>query len=502
MLDSGVRVRFAPSPTGVLHIGCARTALFNWLFAKNNDGKFIVRIEDTDKERSNTDSVGSILHMLTWLGLHWDEGPGSKDIYAEMGDYGSYFQMNRLDTYQRCIDDLLKKNLAYTCYCSKDDLHQMREEVKHKKLPYKYDGRCSSLTSKQRKEKEGSGSKFVIRFRTPKNGVTQFIDEIRGHVVFDNSLLDDFVIQKSSNIPTYHFAVVVDDFSMQITHVIRGEDHLSNTPKHILLFHALGWGDFVEKIKFAHLSMITNHDRAKLSKRDGSFSLEDYLHQGYLPEAIFNYIALLGWGTHDSQQFFKQGELIKKFSLTSCGKSPAAFDPKKLLWMNSEYIRGYDIDDLVHKTIPFLSKDTHSKFLAMKEDGFEFLKSCILLEKDKIKTLKDIDALVHFMFCDNVEFETKFVEKILKIPHIDTLLNDIIDLISDLDNFSSDKLEIYIRQYAKDRDMKTSQIFHPIRMATSGKMQGPSLFHYLALLGKDRTVQRIKYTLKFLVSQR
>ena len=349
--NPSIRVRFAPSPTGYLHIGGARTALFNWLFARHNNGVFILRIEDTDEMRSTDESVNGILESMKWLGLDWNEGPGlGSDLPTGQagptagatggqtpprGDYGPYFQMQRLDKYQAACDQLLKKGLAYPCYCTPEEVEKMRELALLAKRPPKYDGRCRNLTSEQRAASERAGKKKSIRIKTPQEGNTRFVDLVRGGLDFENALLEDFVILKTSGVPTYNFACVVDDHHMAISQVIRGDDHLSNTPRQILIYEALGW----KAPQFAHLAMILGSDGSRLSKRHGATSVMEYKEAGYLPEALLNYLALLGWGTEDSQQIFSQAEMVEKFSLERCSKSPAAFDPNKLLWMNGEYIR-------------------------------------------------------------------------------------------------------------------------------------------------------------------
>src|SRR5882672_10572858 len=346
--NPSIRVRFAPSPTGYLHIGGARTALFNWLFARHNQGVFILRIEDTDELRSTEESVSGILDSMKWLGLDWDEGP-TPDGRGVKGDYGPYFQMQRLEKYQAACDELVKKGLAYPCYCTAEEVEKMRELALLAKRPPKYDGRCRNLTSEQRAASEQAGKKKSIRFKTPQTGNTRFVDLVRGGLDFENALLEDFVILKTSGVPTYNFACVVDDHHMAISHVIRGDDHLSNTPRQILVYEALGW----KPPEFGHLAMILGSDGSRLSKRHGATSVTDYRDSGYLPEVMLNYLALLGWGTEDSQQIFTQQEMVDKFSLERCSKSPAAFDPAKLLWMNGEYIRKTPVPQLAAMAKPF-----------------------------------------------------------------------------------------------------------------------------------------------------
>ncbi len=485
-----VRLRFAPSPTGFLHIGGARTALFNWLFARKAGGAFILRIEDTDEVRSTEESVSAILRGMEWLGLNWDEGPG-KD-----GNFGPYFQMERLELYKKYAEQLLQAGKAYRCYCTPEELEAMRTRAMLAKRPPKYDGRCRDLPQTKREELEKSGRKTVIRFKTPTQGATEFNDFVRGHVTFENALLDDFVLLKTSGIPTYQFAVVVDDYSMQITHVIRGDDHLSNTPRQILVFHALGWGDFIRNLKFAHLSMIMGPDGSRLSKRHGATSVDEYKNSGYLPEAVLNYLSLLGWSTEDSQQLFEKEELIQKFSLERCGKSAAIFDPQKLLWMNGEYIRKSKIGELVQKSLPFLKSAGLVSEDPIPQKKLDLIQSCIALEQEKIKLLTDVPKLIDFLIEEDFKWDEKAVEKVLKTPGVLGLLAEIAERFKTLAEFTAASTEKFCKDFALEKGVKNSAIFHPVRVSTSGRTQGPSLFHYLEVLGKEKSIARILKTYK------
>jgi glutamyl-tRNA synthetase len=491
------RLRFAPSPTGFLHIGGARTALFNWLYARRVGGTFILRIEDTDEVRSTEDSVQAILRGLSWLGLDWDEGPSLESKDKVRGEYGPYYQMQRLDLYHKYSDQLLNEGKAYRCYCTPEELEAMRTRAMLAKRPPKYDGRCRTLTDERRKALEAEGKKPVIRFKTPTDGVTQFDDFVRGHVSFENALLDDFVLLKASGIPTYQFAVVVDDYLMKITHVARGDDHLSNTPRQILIMEGLGWGEFAKNLKFAHLSMILGPDGSRLSKRHGATSVEEYQKLGYLPEAMLNYLALLGWSTEDSQQLFEKQELISKFSLDRCGKSAATFDPAKLLWMNGEYIRKATPEQLTQWAMPFL-KDAGLVSGELSADQFGYLRSCVALEQEKIKLLADVPHLVDFMLKDELQYDEKSVEKVLKVPGMGGLLNEMADALEKLPEFTAASTEKFARDFAAAKNMKPGAVFHPIRVSTSGRTQGPSLFHYLELLGKERSLKRMRGTVRML----
>jgi nondiscriminating glutamyl-tRNA synthetase len=502
------RVRFAPSPTGALHIGGARTALYNWLHARHTGGTFILRIEDTDEVRSTEQSVQVILDGLKWLGLNWDEGPqevrgdlsqGFQTV-SEGGNYGPYFQMKRLDKYAPLLKELTDKGLAYSCYCTPEEVEAMRKRALLNKRPPKYDGSCRNLTPIQREAKEKEGRKAVLRFKTPAEGSTDFTDVVRGAVDFDNALLDDFVIAKAASrvlfhddlmrIPTYNCAVVLDDHLMEITDVIRGDDHISNTPRQLLLYKAFGW----TPPRFAHISMILGSDGSRLSKRHGATSLTEYRDAGYLPGAVRNYLALLGWSTEDSQQIFEKDELARKFTLERAKPSPAIFDPAKLLWMNGEYIRKTPVGELVQLSIPFMKK---AGLLARDPTPQELsrLETVVALEHEKIKLLSDIPHLVDFLLKEEVIYEPEAVEKVLKKPGASGIVTDLMERFSKLVPFTAQSTEQVCRGYATEKSMKTSLVFHPVRVSVSGRTQGPSLFHMLEVLGKEKSLARMKKAL-------
>lgn len=511
-----VRVRFAPSPTGYLHLGGARTALFNWLFARQQHGTFILRIEDTDEVRSTDEAVRQIIHGLEWLGMDWNEGPKitlkpggrlveeirepSQIVIEEVGKYGPYFQMKRLEFYKKYAEELVQSGKAYRCYCLPEELEEMRKKALQEKRPPKYDGRCRKLTKEDEKKYLREGRKPVVRFKTPREGVTEFDDKVRGKVSFENKLLDDFVMLKSSGSSTYNFAVVVDDHEMEISHVIRGDDHISNTPRQILLYEALGW----KKPQFAHVPMILGPDGSRLSKRHGATSLEYYENEGYLPEAMRNYLALLGWATEDSQQIFGKEELIAKFSLERCAKSAGIFDPQKLLWMNGEYIRKMKPEELTFKAFPFIASEKEKLVEGKKYEEIEdavkmALRESISLEQEKIKLLKDIPYLIGYMLKEDLEdkdYEEETKEKVLKVSGVREILSDCRDRLARLQDFSEEKIEKEIRNYTKESGKKTSEVFHPIRVAVSGRTRGPGLFALLSFLGKERVLKRIDYTIR------
>jgi nondiscriminating glutamyl-tRNA synthetase len=491
-----IRVRFAPSPTGYLHIGGARTALFNWLYARHHGGTFILRIEDTDEVRSTADSVNGILESMRWLGLDWDEGPvfesGATSVLPEksLGNKGPYFQMERLKFYQDACNQLLANGMAYPCYCTPEEVEKMRQMAMLAKRPPKYDGTCRRLDEAGRKEKEAEGRSKSIRFKTPTEGTTDFVDQVRGPMHFENALLEDFVLLKTSGVPTYNFACVVDDHAMEISHVIRGDDHLSNTPRQILVYKALGW----KPPEFGHLAMILGSDGSRLSKRHGATSVMEYKEAGYLPGALLNYLALLGWGTEDSQQLFTQQEMIEKFSLERCSKSPAAFDPNKLLWMNGEYVRKMPVSRLAELAREFFPAAGLDKI-----DGKAF-EAAIALEHEKVKLLADVPKLIDFLIFDEYEYRQEAVDKVLKAPGATEILEDMAKRLDALNPFNVAGIEAAARACAKDRNVKAGAVFHPLRVAVSGRTEGPSLFHMIEYLGKIRCQQRIQKTLKLLAA--
>jgi glutamyl-tRNA synthetase len=484
-----IRVRFAPSPTGDLHIGGVRTALFNWLYAAKTGGRFILRIEDTDEARSTDASTQVILDAMKWLGLSWDEGPGN-----ELEKYAPYYQMKRKDAgvYQKYVDELIEKGFAYKCYCTPEEVDEMRKQAQASKLPPKYNGKCRSLTPESREESEANGRTAVIRFKTPQTGTVILDDLIRGRVEFDNSLLDDFVIMKANGVPTYNFACVIDDHLMEMTHILRGDDHISNTPRQMHIYNALGW----EMPKFAHMAMILGPDGARLSKRHGHTSVLEYRKEGFLPEALLNYLALLGWSTEDSQQIFTIAELKEKFSIERCGSSPSTFDPAKLLWLNGEKIRSKTSDEIFGLFADWLKYSGNESVVSGWDE--EILKKAIALEHEKIKRLKDIPGLVDFFFVKDVDFQEEAVKKVFEKSKetAGDVLREAASRLLKQDDFSPEALEALARLIAADKNIGTGKVFHPIRVAISGRTQGPSLFHMMEVMGKKEVLRRINVAIE------
>ncbi|MEF3280689.1 MAG: glutamate--tRNA ligase [Elusimicrobiota bacterium] len=484
-----IRVRFAPSPTGHLHIGGARTALFNYLLAKKYNGVFVLRIEDTDELRSSAESMNSIFESLKWLGLDWDEGAMADG--REKGDFGPYIQSKReaMGIYKKYVDYLLEKGYAYYCYCTVEELEEMRKKAQLEKRPPRYDGRCRNLSKEKIEQYKKEGRKPVIRFKMPDDGITKWNDLIHGELKFENRLLYDFIMIKASGYPTYNFACVIDDYLMGISHVIRGDDHISNTPLQINLYKAFGW----KLPEFAHLSMILGPDGLRLSKRHGATSIGEYKRLGYLPQTLKNYLALLGWSTPDSQQIFEEGELEKKFDLSGCQKNPAVFDTTKLTWMNGEYIRKLSKEKLYELALPYL-KEADINLQKAKVNPQDI----VAIEQEKYKLLSDVPKLVDFFFKDDIDYDADSVEKVFRKPEVRDILIGLKDLYSNMDGFSEALIEEKTRAFSKEKGYKTSQVFHPLRVSVSGRACGPTLFRMMEYLGKEAVIKRINKSIELI----
>ena len=474
-----VRCRFAPSPTGYLHVGGARTALFNWLFARHMGGTFILRIEDTDVQRSTEESADAIIEALRWLGLDWDEGPESG------GEFGPYFQSQRLEIYAEHARKLIETGKAYPCYCTPEELAARRKERLERGEDPGYDGRCRELTSAQKAQFEREGRKPALRFRVPE-GQTTIHDLIRGEVKFDNFSFEDFVIMKSDGFPMYNLACVVDDSLMKMTHIIRAEEHLPNTPKQALLYEAFGY----HLPQFAHVSMILGPDRTKLSKRHGAMSVTQYRDMGYLPEAMVNYLALLGWAYDAEQQIFTVDELVQKFSLDGVSKNPAIFDVKKLEWMNGQHIRMASAERLAELSVPFLSEaGLITEDQAREKKGYIVRVAKVVQER--LKTLKDVATVGDFFFKDEVEFNEAAVNKFLAKPGVDQILAQVKDRLQKCEPFSQEETEEALRGLADELGIKAGGVFHPVRVALTGRAESPGLFEIIDVLGREKTIERI-----------
>ncbi|MBI4378388.1 MAG: glutamate--tRNA ligase [Nitrospinae bacterium] len=469
-MNNNIRVRFAPSPTGYLHIGGVRTALFNYLFARHNNGKFILRIEDTDRERSTEESIEQIIEGMKWLGLDWDEGP--------------YRQTERQQIYLSHVERLLKDGKAYRCYCTQEELEERRKIALSKGEKPKYDGRCRGLKNPP------ADKPYAVRFKTPQEGKTIFIDLIRGEVVFDNSELDDLIILRSDKTPTYNFCVVVDDATMNITHVIRGDDHLANTPRQIQLYKGLGY----PLPQFVHLSMILGSDKARLSKRHGATSILAYRDMGYLPEAMVNYLVRLGW-SHGDQEIFSMDELIKYFSLENINKSAAVFNPEKLLWVNSHYIKTGNPLRLAKE----LRRHLITERLIADESTItdEDIGKVIPLLQERCKTLVEMVKGMEFYFLKDIKYDEKAVEKFFT-PPIKPVFEKLIEVIEKTEDFSHSSLEGIFNKMVEEFNIKLGQIAQPVRIALTGKTVSPGIFEVLLVLGRERVIERLKEALKTL----
>lgn len=478
-----VRVRFAPSPTGSPHIGNIRTALFTWLYARKHGGVFILRIEDTDRARYVEGSVQEIMDSLRWLGLDWDEGP--------------YFQSERLPLYQEVAQRLVASGHAYRCYCTPERLEELRRQQEAAKQPTGYDRRCRYLSDEERRRLEAEGTPYVIRFAMPLEGETVFHDEIRGEIRFENRLLDDFVMLKSDGYPTYHLASVTDDHHMGITHVIRGEEWISSTPRHVQIYRALGW----EMPKFAHLPMILGTDRKKLSKRHGSVQFVEYIQQGYLPEAMFNFLALLGWSADEDRELYTREEIIERFDLSGVQENPAIFDGQKLLWMNGVYIRRKPIEELTQLCLPYLQQAGLVSTTPSPEEIL-YAQRVIALEAERMKLLSEVVALTEYFFQEELTYEEKGVRKWFTQPYIVQMLERLIEGYDALEPFDLTQIEATTRAVAEELGVSAAQVIHPTRLAVSGRTVGPGLFEMIEVMGKERVLRRLRAALQWVQQTR
>jgi glutamyl-tRNA synthetase len=487
-----IRCRIAPSPTGPLHIGTARTALFNYLFAKKMGGTFILRLEDTDVARSTVGYEQDILDGLHWLGIDWDEGPEVAGQPAR-GPFGPYRQMQRLESYAAAADKLLAADKAYYCYCTKEELEADRQAQEAAHQPPHYVGRCAHLSLAERHAKEAAGVKPVIRFRVGEE-LVKFDDIVRGHVEIDTTALGgDLIIVRSDGTPLYHFTVCVDDAEMEITHVIRGEDHLSNTPKHILLFRALG----ATVPQFAHLPLILNPDRTKMSKRKSQTAVADYRAQGYIPEAFVNFLALLGWSSGTEEEIFSLEDLGERFTLERVQSGGAVFDRERLEWLNGQWIRKLSDEELTERALPFLAAAVAARGAAgeaVRQPTADDLRPLMPMVRERMSTLAGVGDMLDFLFVDDLRVEpTALVPK--KWDRATTLagLTAARQVIADVGavSFEADELEAPLRQLAEERGWKVGDLFMAIRVAITGKTATPPLFDTLVALGYERTLARL-----------
>lgn len=487
-----IRTRFAPSPTGFLHIGGLRTALYCYLWAKHNDGDYILRIEDTDQTRYVEGSVESLINSLAVCGVVQDEGPVLADgKVVEKGDFGPYFQSSRLDIYKKYVEKLIDEGKAYYCFCTKDRLDRLRKTQMENKETPKYDGKCRALPKEEVKRRIEAGEEYVIRMALPENEDIIFDDEVRGRVSINTSDIDDQVLIKADGFPTYHFAVVVDDHLMGVNYVVRGEEWLVSTPKHIILYNYFGW----EPPKFAHLPSVLNKNKKKLSKRYDSVAVEDFLEKGYLPEAIINYIALLGWSDPEGREIISMDELIESFDISRVNKAGAVFDTEKLNWVNSQYIRKISDEELALLIKPYLA-DAKIVDDDISDEVMIVVASAI---KEKLDYLEQSVELAGELFVDvDLDSLDEDAREIMDMETNETLFTKLIELYEDVDEFTPQNAFKAIKTVQKKCKIRGKALFMPTRIALSGVMHGPDLSNLIAVLGKEETIKRLEEALNYI----
>jgi glutamyl-tRNA synthetase len=490
------RVRIAPSPTGPLHIGTARTALFNYLYARRQGGTFVLRLEDTDVARSTVGFEADILEQLHWLGITWDEGPDAAGG-EDRGPFGPYRQMQRLDRYAEAAERLLAADQAYPCYCTAEQLDADRKAQEAAHEPPRYVGRCANLTSEERADREAEGRRGALRFRVPA-GKVKFDDLVRGEVEIDTANLGgDFVIVRSDGTPLYHFTVVVDDAAMEMTHIIRGEDHLSNTPKHILLFRALGY----EVPAFAHLPLILNPDRTKMSKRKSQTAIADYRAQGFIPEALVNFLALLGWSTGTEEEILSLDEIAARFDLEHVQKGGAVFDRERLEWLNGQWIRRLDAEDLIERLEPYLEAERDAGRID-RVPGPEELRPLVPIIQERLPMFGAIGDLVGFLWVEDVTVDPAMLvpkrwDPATTLAALRAARETIDGSIGPV-TFEADELEPPMRALAESRGWKAGDLFMAVRVAATGRTATPPLFDSLVALGRERTLARLDRAIRTL----
>ncbi len=482
-MTEDVRVRFAPAPTGYMHIGNLHTALFNWLFARKMGGAMILRIEDTDELRSTSDALEVIYQGLKWIGLDWDEGP---DVG---GEYGPYVQSERLDIYHEYLDQLIGGERAYECFCTPEELEERRQVMRARGIPPKYDGRCAALSDDEREELRAAGRKSCIRFRVEEGGTTLIRDIIQGEVTYDNALIGDPVIVKTSGFPTYHFACVVDDHLMRITHVIRAVEHLPNTQIHMQLQAALGF----EPPAYAHLPLILGEDRTKLSKRHGAVAVTDYEQQGFLPEAMFNFLVLLGWSPGDEREVMSREEILSSFSLEACDSSPSVFDVQKAEWMNGEYMKLMAPEVIAERLLPLL-QEARLMEDSPSAERWEWLVQVVDLMRERTRLLTTFVSWGQYFFTDDYEYENRARKKWLSREEIPERLELLADRLQLLATWDHQSIETAVRGLAEESGVSAAKVIHPCRAAITGTTIGPSLFHLMELLDQEDAIGRLRGT--------
>ncbi|NTW71418.1 MAG: glutamate--tRNA ligase [Eubacteriaceae bacterium] len=482
-----VRVRFAPSPTGYVHIGSLRTALYNYLFAKKNEGVYLLRIEDTDRTRFVEGSFENLIKCLEETGIIHDEGPTIVDgKIIEKGSFGPYVQSARLDIYNKYIAQLIEEKHAYHCFCSRERLEELREDQRSRNETPKYDGRCRNLSAEEVNQRIKNGEEHVVRLRMPENTSLSFYDEVRGNIDINSDEVDDQVLIKSDGFPTYHFAVVVDDHLMGITHIIRGEEWLPSTPKHILLYEAFGW----EKPNYVHLPNILNADKKKLSKRQGDVAVEDFLRKGYLPQALINYIALLGWSPEGNEEIFSLEELAEHFDIKRVNKSGAVFDVDKLNWMNAEYIRKMGIDELTELCLPYMLETGYITEDTVK-NNLDYVKMIVSTFTEKLHKLSDIQGEMKSIFEYDGELDDEMKE-ILSGETVALLAETAAVKVDAEENITPETLKRIFKEIQKEHGIKGKNLFMPARVIVTKQVHGSDLMMIMSILGKEEVVRRFK----------
>jgi len=483
------RVRFAPSPTGYVHIGGLRTALYNYLYAKKNGGKYILRVEDTDRTRLVEGAVEGMIEALEWSGIFHEEGPflNDKREIFEKGEFGPYIQSQRNHIYEKYAQELIDSGNAYYCFCSKERLEDLRESQKAKGETPKYDGNCRSLTKEEALERIKKGEKYVIRLKMPENRDIVFDDLIRGRVSVNTNDIDDQVLVKADGFPTYHLAVIVDDHHMGISHVVRGEEWLISTPKHIFTYEAFGW----EAPTFVHLPVILNKSKKKLSKREGDVAVEDFRKKGYLPEALINYIALVGWSPEGNEEILSMEEMIDKFSFDRVSKSSGVFDVDKLNWINNHYIKEAELKRIVDLSIPYLIEKGYLEETEI-ESRYPWIESIVSLMRDRLNCLAEITDHIDIFISEEVFLENEEAKEMIEMDHVKSMIEVFIEKFRSLENFDDISIKAIFKEVQKEIGIKGKNLFMCMRVAVTGQVHGPDLNKTIQILGRELSIRRLE----------
>ncbi len=488
------RLRFAPSPTGYVHIGGLRTALYNYLYAKQMGGIYLIRIEDTDQTRFVEGAIEGMIGAMTWAGVEHDEGPFIDNVthkIVEKGDFGPYIQSNRLDIYKKHALELIESDHAYYCFCTRERLEDIREKQKEEGATPKYDGHCRSLSKETIDQNLKAGMDHVVRLKLPSNRVIEFDDAIKGMVSVNTNDMDDQVLMKTDGFPTYHMAVVVDDHYMGITHVVRGDEWLISTPKHIYTYEAFGWTPPL----FVHLPVILGQSKKKLSKREGDVAVEDFRRRGYLPEALINFIALVGWSPEDGQEIMSMDEMIVKFSFDRVSKSSGIFDVDKLNWMNNIYIKNSDLDQLTQLSKPFLINSAFTTEETFDRD-YIWLKRIMEVLRERLNKLEDLNEYNEFFKRNDVVIEDDEAKEIIELAHVPELLDLFIEKMTAVETLDAEAVKGILKEIQKETGHKGKNLFMPMRVAITGQVHGPDIAIVTEILGKTLTKERLQYCLK------